>query len=229
MLLVNVAEMCYWQKYGSICAKWWFGCLKDKRYKSLIYLTFSFKNINIQCKRKTSFLLHITLLYSLTSCTFYCCLIYILFALYETSTTFALSWKCIYLFKFVSVVTSTTEGGCTWCFHPCMSVCLSVCLCLSVSVCEQDISKKLWTDLDKTRWTGWECDKEELFLFWWRSRSGSEIFFNLFFTITAGTKIYVYITYQKLVSGFRQKLVDSWVCDSTAALQTNCSNLHKST
>ena len=37
---------------------------------------------------------------------------------------------------------------------------------------------KLWTHLDENWWTGFECDKDELFRFWWRSeyRSGYEIF-----------------------------------------------------
>ena len=34
-------------------------------------------------------------------------------------------------------------------------------------------TKKLRTDSDETWWTGWVCDKEELFPFWWRTESGS--------------------------------------------------------
>ena len=35
--------------------------------------------------------------------------------------------------SFMNVVTSTTEGGCRLCFHPCLSACLFV--------CDEDISK----------------------------------------------------------------------------------------
>ena len=43
------------------------------------------------------------------------------------------------------------------------SVWLFVCLSVSLFVCEQDISKKLWKklwkDLDEIWWTGWVCDR----------------------------------------------------------------------
>ena len=54
-------------------------------------------------------------------------------------------------------ITSTTEGGCRLCIHPCLFVCLWAGYL------------RLWTDLDETCWTVWVCDKDKLIRFWWRS------------------------------------------------------------
>ena len=54
-----------------------------------------------------------------------------------------------------------TEGERTLCFHPCC--------CLWTRYLKQ-----WWPDSNETWCAGWVYDKEELFRFWWRSRSRSD-------------------------------------------------------
>ena len=50
-------------------------------------------------------------------------------------------------------------------FDPCESLVAYRLVCLFVCLCSGYL-KNLWTDPDEILWTGWLCDKDELFRFW---------------------------------------------------------------
>ena len=95
-------------------------------------------------------------------------------------------------------------------------------VCLSVSRMsqkqEQDICG-IWMNSDETYWMSLVCDKDKLFIFWWRSESGHSNF-KCFFTIKKfGQNRYIARYFKKLWAGYDKTWWMSWEGDKNKPIR----------